>query len=130
MKKNVYAELTISPSSGYLIIEDAVLEIEINESYEEMKQNSFNFLRTKKKIECFEGYKLKYILIEVTFDGRKGIKKDDILNSLESKGLASKRGSSIFGGMYLPSESLKNKLNEQYSKRKELVKNGLFEYTA
>ncbi|PLR72280.1 hypothetical protein [Bacillus sp. UMB0728] len=130
MKKNVYAQLELSPSSEYISVREVISENYISEAYEDMKQFAFKMDGANKKVECFEGYKLTFVHLEVTFDGRRGLKEDDILKSLESKGLAEYKGSNIFGSLYLPSEKLKNILDEQFAKRKELVQMGVYEYTA
>ena len=129
MKRNVYVQLEESPSSGYISIKGAVPEANIEESYRDLIKNGKLF-GSRKKEEAFEGFKLRYIHIEVNHDGRKGIKNHDILQSLSSHNLAIKKGESMFGGFYLPTNKLKSMLEKQLSKRKELINNNVYEVIA
>ena len=129
MKRNVYVQLEESPSSGYISIEGAVPEASIEKSYRDGIKNAKLFGFSKKK-EAFEGFKLKHIHIEVNYDGRKGIKNHDILQSLSSQNLAIKKGESMLGGFYLPTNKLKSMLEKQLSKRRELINNNVYEVIA
>ena len=129
MKEIVYIKVEESPSSGYISIQDVVSEDNLKEAYQNDIENAKHF-GFRKKVETFKGFKLQYILIEVKYDGRKGIKEEDVLQSLDNQDLVIQKGSSIFGGFYLPTEKLKLTLEDQLSKRKELINQGLYESIA
>lgn len=95
MKENVYVHVDESPSSGYISINRAVAEGSMEDLYRDVIKNAelFGFRR---KAESFEGFKLQHVHIEVSYDGRKGIKDHDILQSLTKQGLAIKKGESMF----------------------------------
>lgn len=127
MKASVYVKIKISPSSGYILINEIILENEICNEYNYVKERRKEF-GFSGKIETIEGFKLQYILTEVEYDGRKRkITENDVLSSLEKQGLAKKVGESMFGGFYLPTEKLKEILRNQYNQRKELVNKGEYE---
>jgi hypothetical protein len=130
MKVNVYAQIKESPSSGYITVEDMIMETGIEDKYKQIKENYKNFGETS-KMEILEGFKLQYVLVEVEYNRRKkSIKQDDVLKSLEKKKLVVKVGECIFGGFYLLTDELRNILEDQLNQRKELVKKGLYETIA
>lgn len=129
MKANVYIQLEESPSSGYISVKDAIFENNIKGAYEEDIESAKKY-GFRKKIEVFEGFKLKYILLEVNFDGRSGIKEEDVKLSLVKQSLAFKSGESMFGSHCLPTEQLKEILNKQLEQRKELINNGKYKVIA
>lgn len=105
MKANVYIQPEISPSSGYVYIDlhKAMLEEEIEENYKRYS----HLIK-----ETLEGYKLRYILLTIKYDGRKRrIEKEDVMKAMEKEGLVTNTGTgSIFGNFYLPTNKLKEKL--------------------
>ncbi|WP_405101511.1 hypothetical protein [Oceanobacillus sp. FSL H7-0719] len=130
MKANAYVRIEESPSSGYISIEDIVLESYINNKYEDVKESHKQFGFTD-RMEVLEGFKLKYVLIEVEYDGRKrSISEEDVKESLSKQSLAIKVDESMFGGYYLPTDKLKLILSDQLKQRKELVAQGLYEKIA
>jgi uncharacterized protein YbbK (DUF523 family) len=120
MKTKVYVMLEESPSSGYITIKRMFHESELNEEY-----NYHVELLTKydknRRVESLEGFKLQHILVNVKYDGRKGIQDEDILKSLKTQGLVTQHGSCMFGGFYKPTDELKAILNDQYNRRKVLA---------
>ncbi|MBM7598136.1 hypothetical protein JOC34_000493 [Virgibacillus halotolerans] len=130
MKANAYVKIEESPSSGYISINEIILENYIDESYRENIESAKEF-DFRNKVETLEGHKLKYFFMTVEFDGRKkSIAENDIKQSLEKQGLVTKVGSSMFGGYYLPTEYLQTTLKEQLNKRKELISQGKYELIA
>jgi len=119
MKVNVYIELKESKSSGYASISNMFYEDQIENEYNSYVESSKMF---GGRYESYEGYKLRHHLVSVGFDGRKEVKKDDIMKSLESQGLiyeVSEGG--MFGACYMKTDELKQIEKEQFNKRKELV---------
>ena len=119
-KAKLYVDFKISPSSDYISIEGMFIAPELESEYKahEGIMKSLGVV----KYECIKGFELKYLLIDVKYDGRsRKISNDDILNSFESAGLATKKGSSIFGGFYKPTEKLKSTMESQLKKRKGLA---------
>lgn len=126
MKANLYTNVEIL-ESGYVYINEMILESDIKEVYNNYLESSRKF--GTPKIESLEGFKLKYLFIEnVEYDGRKRkITDNDIKRTLEKQGYATNTGAgSIFGDFYKPTEKLTIQLDEQLKKRKKLIKQGKF----
>lgn len=120
MKANVFARLEISKSSGYISINKVFFEKELHEEYEGMVTTMKEFGHNR--WETIEGYELMFILVNVSYDGRKKrVTEEDILKSLEKANLAEKIGSSMFGGFYKPTEELETLLKNRLNKRKLLA---------
>lgn len=119
MESNLYVELRISPESNYVSVERMHFEEEMKEEYDYHVEVLTKFDETR-RVESFEGFKLRHLLINVKFDGRKGVKESDVLKAMEKQGLCTKKGESIFGGFYLISDKLTAIMNYQLSKRKDL----------
>ncbi|WP_039076312.1 hypothetical protein [Bacillus sp. MSP13] len=118
MKADFYIDVEILKSE-YIYLNGIQDEEEILNSY----QYDVGF--SKKigtRIECLEGFKKKYIHLNVKFDGRKGVQNEDVMAALVREGLALDTGvRSIFGNYYKPTENLKNLLDEQLKQRKKLA---------
>jgi len=126
-KVDVYARLKESPSSGYLYVEDMILQCDIEVNYNRFLEDRGKYGITG-KCETLEGYKLQHVLIAVEYDGRKNsINKNDILKALCKQKLAEKVGECMIAGDYcLPTDELKTILDNQLNQRKELINNGHF----
>ncbi|MED2945379.1 hypothetical protein P4284_23780 [Bacillus swezeyi] len=118
MKADFYVRIEIL-NSGYIYVNSIKDEEDILNSYE----SHFDFAkRVGTKTECLEGFKKTYIHLNVKFDGRKGVKKSDVMEALVKEGLALDTGvGSIFGKFYKPTENLRKLLNEQLNQRKQLA---------
>lgn len=118
MKADFYVSIEIL-ESGYIYVNSIKDEEDILNSYE----NHVDFAkRVGAKTECLEGFKKKYIHLNVKFDGRKGVKESDVMEALVKEGLALNTGvDSIFGQFHKPTENLKKLLNEQLNQRKQLA---------
>jgi hypothetical protein len=121
MKVNLFIQLWESKETGYVQIDSMMYESDIEEAYNSHVEFANKY--TNSKTECFEGYKLSYLFLNVEYDGRqKRITTDDVMISLEKQGLitlVSEGG--IFGGYYRKTDKLNEMLNNQLKKRKELV---------
>lgn len=125
MKTRVYVELECSKSSNYLSVNGGLLEKDLQQAYDE--HCDFLMKMTNLHCEIFDSFKLRYILLEVEYDGRKRkISNEDILRSLTKHGLAEKKGESMFGGFYLPTKKLQSILEDNLNKRKAFVEEGKF----
>lgn len=125
-KANLFVKLEISPSSGYVIINDFLAEDTLQVMYEEHLRNSKSF--GTDKFEVFEGYKLMFLhLKDVKYDGRKNrITDDDVKKTLASQGYATFVCELIVGGCYNPTEKLLTQLEMQLNLRKQLVNEGKY----
>lgn len=127
MKTNVYVDIEIL-ESGYVYINSFNHEDHIEECYEESK--NFSIRMNRDKCETLEGYKLKYLSLEVEFDGRKRkVTKQNIYSSMKNLGFCNiVKGSedNMLGAFYLPTGKLKNLLANQLKQRKELINNGYY----
>ena len=118
MEKSFFIDIEIL-QSGYIYLNDIHNESDILNSYQ-------YYVDTCKKIgtrtECLEGFKKKYIYLKVKYDGRKGVKNEDVMKSLVRNNLAiDTKNTSIFGNFYEPTENLKRIFDEQIKKRKQLA---------
>ncbi|MGF2715491.1 hypothetical protein ACQUY5_25085 [Bacillus cereus] len=119
MLADVYARISISPTSGYVLVDQMVLAKNIGQKYQEQVSTMQS---VGQRYESFEGYKLTYLRLTVRYDGRKkSISQDDVLEAMESEGLCNKVGSSMLGGFFLKTDELEKKLQEQLYKRKCLA---------
>ncbi|MDI6587225.1 hypothetical protein [Bacillus subtilis] len=118
MKADFYADIEIL-ESGYIYLNSIKDEEDIINSY----QNHVGFVKKMgTRTECLEGFKKKYIYLNVKFDGRKGVKNEDVMAELVRKELALDTGAkSIFGNFYKPTENLLKLLAEQLKQRKQLT---------
>lgn len=125
MKTNIYVDLKIL-ESGYVYVENFKFEESIEEHYEESKEFSKKF--NHNKCETLKGYKLRYLFLEVEFDGRKRkVTDQNIYSSMEKLGFCNVLNGSkdnLFGGYYMPTDKLKDLLDNQLKQRKELIDNG------
>lgn len=131
MEANLYVKLEIlKETSGYIHIEDAIIDEHIEDDYRRSLEISRGFGHGKS--ESFQGHKLKYIYVPVTYDGRKrSISNNDVLQSLEREGLAYKVASGgMFSDYYKPTDKLNDMLEEQLKQRKELINNGEYKVIA
>ncbi|UWS63346.1 hypothetical protein N2384_11380 [Bacillus paralicheniformis] len=118
MKADFYVRIEIL-DSGYIYIDNIKDEDDILNSYQSHVDIA---KKVGTKYECLEGFKKTYIHLNVKFDGRKGVKKSDVMKALVQEGLALDTGvGSIFGKFYKPTENLKKLLNEQLNQRKQLA---------
>lgn len=119
MKVNLYLDVEVL-RSGYIYLNGMLDELNVIASHD-------NYVSNCKKWgvdqwECLDGFKKRYVYIEVEYDGRKGIHNKDAMNSLCSKGYALDTGiASIYGNFYLPTDDLKNLLEKQLGERKSLA---------
>ncbi|KAA6452676.1 hypothetical protein [Bacillus swezeyi] len=118
MKAEFYVNIEVL-ESGYIYLNSIEDEEDVLNSY----QRHVDFAKKiGKKTECLEGFKKKYIHLNVKFDGRKGVEDSDVMRALVRKNLALETGaSSIFGNFYKPTENLKKLLSEQLNQRKQLA---------
>lgn len=118
MKADFYVNIEIL-ESGYIYLNSIKDEEDIIDSY----QSHVDFAKKMgTRTECLEGFKKKYIYLNVKFDGRKGVKDEDVMKAFVREDLALDTGaSSIFGNFYKPTENLMKLLNEQLKKRKQLA---------
>ncbi|KAA6472229.1 hypothetical protein [Bacillus swezeyi] len=118
MKAEFYVNIEVL-ESGYIYLNSIEDEEDVLNSY----QRHVDFAkRGGTKTECLEGFKKTYIHLNVKFDGRKGVKKSDVMEALIKEGLALDTGvGSIFGKFYKPTENLTKLLNEQLNQRKQLA---------
>jgi len=118
MKADFYVDVEVL-NSGYVYLNGIKDEQDIKESYD----SHVNFAeKAGSKTECYEGFKKKYIKLNVKYDGRKGVKSEDVMCALVKEGLAIDTGiNSIFGNYYKPTEKLSELFQEQLKLRKELA---------
>jgi hypothetical protein len=118
MKADFYADIEVL-ESGYVYLNGFEDEQDIKESY----QSHVSFAGSVgSQTESYEGFKNKYIYLNVKFDGRKGVKNEDVMQALVKEGLAIDTGiDSIFGNYYKPTEKLTELFQEQLKLRKELA---------
>lgn len=123
MKANIYAKIEISPSSGYVIVEDAILA----EHIEDAHARSIDIAREfgGSKAENIDGFIRRYVELTVEYDGRKrNFSDEDVLRAMERRGLAKRAGESMFGGFYEALDGLRELLDQQLKERHELARNG------
>lgn len=122
MKINIFARVSVN-YSGHVKIDDTTLDGTLVEKYEDCLE--FAKQMGDSQLETFEGFKLSYLNFDVTLDRRKKtIKNIDILKSMHKDGLIEKLSDNIFGGLYVTTEELNKKLNENFAARRKLINNG------
>lgn len=87
-KIKMYIDFNISEAAGYISIKKMIKENEI-----ELRYNDYVAFTKKygvaKLTESFEGYKLRFLHLDVTFDGRKNrITTNNVMDTLVKKGYA------------------------------------------
>lgn len=110
MKREIYAKIKKSPSSGYLSIEKMFFKegLKSEHEYENDILIKWGYENKIRKIEDFEK---DFLLINVEYDGRKRkITDEDILMTMHKNELVERKGESMFGGFYLATD----RLNSQY----------------
>lgn len=126
MKSRMFVELETSPTSGYISVRKMFFEEDLEYEYE-TDIEAAKYFGFRRKVETLEGYKLRFIELDVNFDGRKRkITEEDILHSLEQQGLLTKKGGGMFGDFYAMNASLEDQLDKQLKQRKELINNGQY----
>lgn len=120
MKTEIYVKVEISPSSGYITVENMFHKTKLEEKYDYHVDMMKKLGRTR--WETIEGFEMIYLQVTVEYDGRKKqINQDDVLKAFEREGLATNVGHSMFGGFYKPTKKLEFIISKQYNKRKELA---------
>lgn len=125
MKKQLYIKTKLS-EMGYIYIE----EVHFADFIDDVYKDHWNLCKRVglTKVETVEGFKLRFLSLEVKFDGRKRkIDEQDIYRSMQKEGYATiLKGTenNMLGGYYLPTDKLIQLLNKQFKKLKELIDGG------
>lgn len=116
---SIYVILDESKSSGYITLEEYFLEGKLKDEYISYVDTArqFNY-----RAESFDGFHLRYMLLKVKYDGRRGLKETDVMTALEKDLFIRKVGEGgIFGAYYVKTEKLARLWIDSMTKRKVLA---------
>ncbi|WP_257154823.1 hypothetical protein [Bacillus toyonensis] len=92
----------------------------------DLESNYQNYVEICKGIgnryESSKGYEISFLLLTVTYDGRKrSITDEDIMKAMVKVGYVTQVGDSMLGGFYLKTPKLTKLLADKLAERKSLV---------